>query len=285
MNKLRGISLMRNIFFILTLVLIIYSILSKYLPQYALNLDTFFATRKEIVSDDIKYHGLVITNKAGISSIRTIMDIKRRYLVGEMVVYEGRVGSSDIAVGICNDGKINATAMATTLILKCNISDLTLINTGTSLSKELKEDAIIIGNYIYQFDIGNIVTEKFPWVDRGNLFHTRVIAPNIPFRDNAYLNIEGLTKKVIISNIVTGDIKISNSTHADILKNTYGALISDSEAVAVGLVARKFNIPFTAISIISSYPFSNIVSFDIIERDILVSKIVQVLSKPNKSEN
>ena len=280
MNKLKSLNVVRNILIGISAVLIGYSIFIHYFPQYALTHREIQFT--EAVSNDIgkqkQICGVVVTYKAGISSIRSVMNIKERFSFGEIKFYSGNIGSCDVVVALCEDGKINATMAATTLLTKFNAINLVLINTGTSLSKGLKTNSIVVANNIYQFDCKDMHEKDFG-ISSINGTQVMKIHMDSNERDFVFIKVQEVIENAIIGNIATGDLKITTSQDAIKVRHALNCMVADSEAVAIASVAKNFDKAYSVVTIITSNLFSDNFDSDIVERDRNVGKMLNSIFK------
>lgn len=276
MDLLRKTTIIRNVLLMMTATMILYSTFI-----YVRDLQKI-ETIEEIAT--LEANGIVVTTKAGISSLRSVMDVKRSLRYADTEFIYGEISGDNIVIGICDGNKVTAASVSSILLSSFKVKNLLLINTGVGIIKDLPIGAVVVGSEIYQFDIGIKSASDFIWNSKSGIkFQGGRIPTDRENRDSYLAKISDVFSHVLIGNLATGDIQVYDSEYAKKLHNDFNAIVADSEAAAAGLVSYAFEKPFTSITLVTTSAFyediENRGELDISTKDSCVGKIISEIFK------
>ena len=276
MDLLRKTTIIRNVLLMMTVTMILYS--------------TFIYIRdlQKIESIEqiaaIETNGIVVTTKAGISSIRSVMDVKRAIRYADTEFIYGEISGDNVVVGVCDGNKITAASVSSILLSSFKVKNLLLINTGVGIIKDLPLGSVVVGSEVYQFDVGIKSSSDFIWDSKSGIkFQGGRIPTDRENRDNYLVKISDVFSHVLIGNIATGDTRVYDATYAKKLHDDFNSIVADSEAAAAGLVSYAFEKPFNTITLVTTSAFyediENRREMDITTKDSCVGKIISEIFK------
>lgn len=195
--------------------------------------------------------GVIGAMQVEIEHLHACMKNTKETKIAGLVFYEGKIGTNTVVLVKSGVGKVNAAMVATTLIIKFNVTHL--INTGIAggLQSNLNIFDIVISTDAIHHDM-NVNGFGYPDCQVPGLDTLAFPADRTLLKKAKEAYAEGnFDKKIVEGRIGTGD-EFVNSTEkkAEILKKC-NASCCEMEGAAVAQVAYLNKVPFIIVRAIS----------------------------------
>ncbi len=183
-----------------------------------------------------------------LNALKMLGDNVASRVVSDISVVEMELANQKVVLCLSGVGKVNAAYTTATL---CEIYDFKMIiNIGSAggLQENQRVGDIVIADLVraHDFDIGpNTLTDaRF------------IYRPNLDYAQKAYTIAKNLGYRVHLGEIVSGDQFITHGSEAlDRIKTKFAdAICVEMEAVAVGAVSKRRDIPFIILRSLSDVP-------------------------------
>ena len=155
-------------------------------------------------------------------------------------IYEGRIGSADIAAlysGVC---RTNAAVAAQILIESYSVDTIIVAGVAGGIDSKIKLfDTVVATETAYHDVSGEILTEFHPWMESAWFESDKklVLCAKKALSDN---------RRVFYGRIVTGESFIEDDGREEIIRN-FSPLAVDMESAAVAHVCYVNSVPFIAV--------------------------------------
>lgn len=168
---------------------------------------------------------------------------------GGFTLYRGLLAGKWTLVSQCGIGKVNAAALAQTLVLE-GVTDVICTGVAGALAPGLKVGDLVISRDALQHDadvrtlgypLGVVPGEPPSWAASEELYTAALGA--------AETLEEGV--EVVLGRIVSGDQFIADPERVEFLFSTFGGVCAEMEGAAVAQVCSRAGVPFVIVRSIS----------------------------------
>lgn len=187
--------------------------------------------------------------------------------VGPREYFSGKINGNEVVICASGWGKVAAASAASSLINLFKVDRLLFIGLAGSLDPKLEIGDIVIADSLIQHDVDlSLLTGmgamKSPfWIDFQFKTETQILKKAThsvnQFISNLtakkYAHIEGeYHPKVYVGAVGTGDQFIASADGKNVIRNKFPQILcTEMEGAAIAQVAADYELPFTAIRIIS----------------------------------
>lgn len=171
-----------------------------------------------------------------------------------MKFFQGRLGNTDVALGLSGIGKINA-AMATQIMIdRFGARKVMLCGLAGSLTPALQRGDVVVSSHVVQYDFDLTSFGRRP----GEIPNSERLVEADPTLlklachafDSEYLD-QPNRPQLLVGVIASGDSFVSDKRKLKWLQREFGAVATEMEGAAVGYVCHRNKIPFVVVRIIS----------------------------------
>ena len=186
--------------------------------------------------------GLISAMDIELDAYIELMQDKKEYNYAGLTYYHGMLMGKEIAICNCGVGKVNA-AMHTQILIEKFHPDVIIQNgIAGSLSHDVRQFDIVIGNELIYHDMPDNVVEQFGPLER--IYHAD---PGLVELVRSIVK----ENRVHVGRIATGDQFIASTSEKDRIRDNTGALCVEMEGCAVAHTAYLNGIPFIVMRAIS----------------------------------
>lgn len=173
--------------------------------------------------------------------------------VGNVSFYSGALNGSEIVLGSCGVGKVNAAAAAQAMIDHFSVSHIIFTGLAGSLVSHLKRGDVVVSSFVGQHDFDLTAFGKRPGQVGDSERLIEADANLVRLATQAFDRVYGNStdRQLVVGTIVTGDSFIADKTRLAWIHREFGAVAAEMEGAAVGEVCRANNVPFAVIRVIS----------------------------------
>lgn len=175
-----------------------------------------------------------------------MIEMEKQNVLGSEFCY-GKIFDKDVVVCESSIGKVNASIVASAMILK--YKPKLIINTGIAggMSDKVKIMDVVVANQVIIHDEGEIFIKYYPYINRVD-----VNKRYIEMVKKAYIDLYNSLDRLNIGGVITGDEFVNSDEKRYKLKKRYkDSLAVDMECGAIGKVCYRSNTNLVIIKTIS----------------------------------
>lgn len=175
-----------------------------------------------------------------------MIEMEKQNVLGSEFCY-GKIFDKDVVVCESSIGKVNASIVASAMILK--YKPKLIVNTGIAggMSDKVKIMDVVVANQVIIHDEGEIFIKYYPYINRVD-----VNKRYIEMVKKAYIDLYNSLDRLNIGGVITGDEFVNSDEKRYKLKKRYkDSLAVDMECGAIGKVCYRSNTNLVIIKTIS----------------------------------
>ena len=211
--------------------------------------------------------GLIGAMPQEILMLKNEIDELKTEKVGPREYFSGKINGSEVVMCASGWGKVAAASAASSLINLFNVDRLLFIGLAGSLDPQLEVGDIVIANSLIQHDVDlsslkGMGKLKSPfWIDFSFDTDLQILDQAIQSVDRFIFNLSEkryshigneYRPNVFTGAVGTGDQFIASAEGKNVIKSKFPQILcTEMEGAAIAQVAADYEIPFTAIRIIS----------------------------------
>ena len=200
-----------------------------------------------------KYIGIIAAEDEEVNAILELLSNVEQEKIYNLVFNFGTINNQKYIIVKSGVGKVNAARTTQILIDKFDIKYIINVGSAGGLDNNLNIGDIVIGNKLVQhdFDVTSFGREKGYIPETGKEFESD--------KDliNKCKDIKVENSKIILGNIASGDIFLTDVKMKDKIKNNFNSICVEMEGAAIAQVCFLSKIPFLVIRSISDIPNGN----------------------------